>query len=154
MKRLAIGAAALALLLAGCGNDSAPSPGSVATSIGNAVGGLDTTQCTDAATAMGQAAAAVPLAISGQSVDVQGSVDKLQAAVDAAPDDIQPDLQTVADGYSAFAQVLTDANLQPGQIPSAAVIQQLTDAAQALDTDAFKAAADRVNTWLRDQCGQ
>jgi hypothetical protein len=65
---------------------------------------------------------------------------------------IKADLQTIADGYAAFAQILADANLTPGQIPSPEVAQQLADAAASLDTTDFKAAADRVSAWFANQC--
>jgi hypothetical protein len=156
MKRSVIGMGLLVLLVAGCGGSSTPATTTLGpvTTTGGIPGGFTSGQCASAAQAMAAAAAAVPQAITGAGVDISQSVAQLQAAVDAAPDDIKADLQVVSDGYAQFAQVLADANIQPGQIPPAAVLQQLTQAASSLNTDAFKAAVDRVGTWFRDECGK
>jgi hypothetical protein len=159
MKRLSVSAALLGLLFVACGggstSGSSTTPPTNVTTTGDTVtGGLDLSQCNAAAAAMAAAAAAVPQAISGVGGDIQQSVDQLRAATEAAPEEIRADLQTVTDGYAAVAEILAGASIQPGQLPSAEVLQQLAAAGQQINATDFQAAVGRVAAWFQNQCGK
>src|SRR5204862_7553812 len=85
----------------------------------------------------------------GQSKNLDQSVDDLKAFANAAPRDIRADLQTVAEGYDAYAKVLVDAHFDPssGKPPSQEVINKLQEESQKLNQAEFRDAATRVNTW-------
>jgi ABC-type glycerol-3-phosphate transport system substrate-binding protein len=158
MRRMAVAMTLMALVAVGCGGgsnntSSTTTPASVEpTGSTVSTGGFDPATCSAVSESLSAAAAAIPAAINGSSGDIQQQVDALQAALASAPDDIKADLQTVTDGYAHWLQVWQDANIQPGQIPSAEVISQLTEAAQAVTSTDFNAAVGRISTWIQANC--
>jgi hypothetical protein len=148
MKRSWIVLLVLGLSLAACGGGSD-------NTIDTGNGSIDVSKCTDAAQAMGAAAAAVPQAITGSSTDLRNAVEQLQAFADAAPDEIKDDMKTVVEGYANIIKVFTESGFDPasGQPPSAAVLAKLVAASGALSAANYQQAVQRVNTWFKDQCG-
>ena len=152
-----------AMVLVGCGDgdetadsDTDPSPGS--TAVDSTAGGgnpvIDQARCNGAATAMAQAAAAVPQALQGTAAGVQSTADTLEGFSAAAPSEVREDLETVSEGYAAFAKVLADANYNPatGQPPSQETVEKLQDASEKLEDTEFLEAANRVQTWFQSGC--
>ena len=163
MRRTALVLLVAVLVLAGCGGggkktstESTTTRGANGTTGGAAAGAFTSTRCAAAARALASAATAIPQAISGQSKNLDQSVDDLKAFANAAPRDIRADLQTVAEGYAAYAKVLVDAHFDPssGKPPSQEVINKLQEESQKLNQAEFRDAATRVNTWFQTQCGR
>jgi hypothetical protein len=133
---------------------STTTPASVETtgSTAGSVGGVDTTQCIAAGQAIAAAEAAIPQAIAGNVPDLSSQLQAMQTFAASAPEEIRSDLGVVVDAFAQFAQIIQDANLQPGQTPSAATIAQLTQAASALNTTEITTALQNVNTWIAQNC--
>jgi hypothetical protein len=157
MRRFLIVLVVLGFSLAACGGGSdTGTPATSLPSVNTGSGGpIDIAKCTDAAKAMGAAAAAVPQAITGTGTDLSTSVDQLEAFADAAPDEIKDDLKTVAEGYANIIKVFKDSGFDPtsGQPPSAAVLARLVAASGALGDASFQQALQRVGAWFKDNCG-
>jgi hypothetical protein len=146
------------LVAAACGggsnsSSSTTTPPSVETTgTAGSIGGFDTTQCIAAGQAIAAAEAAIPQAIAGTVPDLSTQLQAMQTFAQSAPEEIKADLQVVVDAFGQFAQIIQDANLQPGQTPSAATIAQLTQAASALNTSEITTALQNVNTWIAQNC--
>jgi hypothetical protein len=123
---------------------------------GDAADILNSERCSEAARSMAAAAGGVSQALTGSSSDdLEESIDELDEFADEAPDEIKADIKVIADGYAAVAQVLVDADFDPGsgQPPSAEVIQKLQQASEDLDNEDFQAAVERVDEWFKEECG-
>jgi hypothetical protein len=94
--------------------------------------------------------AAVGAASSGQ--DVSSDVEQFAKYVDEVPDEIQADVKTIAGAYNEFVTKLKDIGYKPGQVPTAAQIQQLQDASQSMGDPAVRAASDRLSAWTTKNC--
>ena len=69
-----------------------------------------------------------------------------------APDEIQDDIQVIAEAYAAYVQELSDLDLKPGATPSTEQIEQLTAASEKLDTPEIRAASENFNSWATANC--
>ncbi|MFO7571902.1 MAG: hypothetical protein R6W48_04785 [Gaiellaceae bacterium] len=86
----------------------------------------------------------------GSDIDEQAEI--FQRFADRVPEEIRADMQTLASAYSQYADVLADAGLEPGEIPSAAQAQQLQDALQSVGSADVTAAGERVSAWTEENC--
>ena len=68
------------------------------------------------------------------------------------PEEIRADVQTLASAYGQYIDVLQDAGLEPGEIPSAEQAQELQEALQAVGTADVNAASERLGTWTTENC--
>ncbi len=119
-----------------------------------AVGAIDSAQCAEVAAAMAAAASALPAAFSGSTGDLDTSLEQMRAFAEAAPDEIQADMQTIVEGYAKIAEALQAAGFDPtsGEAPPPEVIAQLTQVSQELDSQEFTSAVGRVNAFFAS-CG-
>jgi hypothetical protein len=147
------------LLLAACGGDDGGGSeegggGDGGGDGGSDVGIFDAAECAEVAAAMAAAAQAMPAVMSGSAADLQQSIEQFQSFADVAPEAIRDDMQTLAEGYARFAQILADSGFDPasGQPPSPEVIAQLEQASQELNTEEFTAAAERVSAYFESGC--
>jgi hypothetical protein len=142
----------------GGGGDDDDSAGSSGTSDSNsaAVGAFSASRCADEARRISEAQAAAAQAATGGGASFEDSADALQAAADASPSEIRADFKIVAEGYAEFARIMGEANFNPssGQVPSAEAMEKLQAAGEKINTDEFKAAAERVTTWFAEKCGK
>jgi hypothetical protein len=69
-----------------------------------------------------------------------------------APDEIRADFRILADAYAQYAAALQDIGLEAGQTPSAAQLQEFTQALAAIDQPNVAAASDRISTWVNQNC--
>jgi len=76
-----------------------------------------------------------------------------KALADAAPAEIRGDFQTFAAAFAAYAQALTKAGFKPGQVPTAAQVAAMTDAAKAFGTPKLQAAEKHLAAWGQKNCG-
>jgi hypothetical protein len=150
------------MLLAACGGDDeggsdeagGGGDGGEATDGNGDVGIFDAAECAEVAAAMAAAAQAMPAVMSGSAADLEQSIEQFQAFAEAAPEEIRDDMQTLAEGYAQIAQVLADADFDPasGQPPSPETIAALEQASQALNSEEFTAAAERVSAYFESGC--
>ncbi len=139
---------------------AATAPTAAATVGGSGSGGGDaalsfftSAECRNTTLAMAQAMSsfAAPTGSTAGEDPFAELADALDAAGDAAPDDIKNDLETLAAGFAAFATAIEDAggwNPASGQLPPPAVMQAL----ESLDTPEFTAAGDNVTAWFEENC--
>ena len=150
MKRILATVAAVALglgLLTACGDDDG----------GSADGG---DYCTDLKAAKKE----VDALKGGDFSSLEKTTDTMHDLADEAPDAIKEDWDTLVAGVDKVVDLLkkaglTDedmANLQNGQIPDGVDMTALQDVMtqlQAIDTEEFQAASDRINKHAKDECG-
>jgi hypothetical protein len=117
---------------------------------GGGAGSIDSAQCAEVAAAMSEAAQSMPDVFSGNTADLDQSLEQLRAFAAAAPEEIRADLQTVVEGYAKIVEALQQAGYDPasGQAPPPEVVAALTQASQELDSQEFKDASDRVNAYF------
>ncbi len=159
------------VVLVGCGDDGddgddgTSSPATVGNSSNDGGGstdlptggsGISSAACLSAATAMAQAAGGLSTAFSGQTDDLENSVDAFEAFAANAPSEIRDDLRTVAEGYSEFVEILAEANFNPtsGEAPSPEAMAKLEAASEKFDDSGFEEAAARVSAWFENECGE
>jgi len=110
-------------------------------------------ECRKTALAMSQAMSSVlsPTGLSASDDPFGELAAALDAAEEAAPDDIKSDLGMLAAAYADLAAAIEDAggwNPASGQIPPAAVME----AFQSFDTPALEAAGNNVSGWFEENC--
>jgi hypothetical protein len=124
----------------------------------NGVSGLSTV-CIEATQAMGAAMSSYSTGLAGvmggtlDGEELQQVADQLEAMADAAPAEIQGDLQVIAEEIGAFYTALAETGYTGTGTPTPDQIAQLEGLADAIDQDRFDAAADNVNAWFESNCG-
>jgi len=164
MRWLSILVLALALVAAGCGGGDDDSSASDTTTVEETTTEETTEETTDDGTATsgdfdfadedcrGLVAAflgvsqAFAAAAGGSDAELQEQAEAFSEFADDVPDEIRADVQTLADAYGQYIDVLQDAGLQPGELPTAEQAQQLQDALQAVGTADVTAASERLGT--------
>jgi hypothetical protein len=161
---------AVALIIAGCGSSS-----STATSSSASAPGTTSTTATSAAKSTTTAASApsfssasncqqlmglgskygqaISAATTGGKFNLQAVVGLYQSLANAAPAAIRPDLQQTAQAMVSFAATLSRAGYKPGQVPTAAETAALQAASKQFTQPKFRAAAQHLSTWVRQNCG-
>ena len=170
MRWLSILVLALALVAAGCGGGDDDSSASDTTTVEETTTEETTEETTDDGTATsgdfdfadedcrGLVAAflgvsqAFAAAAGGSDAELQEQAEAFSEFADDVPDEIRADVQTLADAYGQYIDVLQDAGLQPGELPTAEQAQQLQDALQAVGTADVTAASERLGTWTTENC--
>jgi len=76
----------------------------------------------------------------------------LERLSDDVPDDIRADIETLAAGYSEYADAVRDLDLEAGQTPSGDQLQQIQAAIASIDQPGLQAASERVSTWAETNC--
>ncbi len=70
----------------------------------------------------------------------------------AAPSEIRPDIQLVAQAFTSFATALSKAGYTPGTVPTAGQIAALQTAGQAFSQPQLHAAEQRISVWAQHNC--
>jgi hypothetical protein len=91
-------------------------------------------------------------AAGGSNEDLEEQAEAFGEFADDVPEEIRADVQTLADAYGQYIQVIQDAGLEPGEIPTAAQAQELQDALQAVGTADVTAASERLSAWTTENC--
>jgi hypothetical protein len=91
-------------------------------------------------------------AAGGATGDLSASAEAFDELVDAAPDEIKGDLQTLADGIQQMAEALKGVDLTSGETPSAEDLQQLQEAMSSLDNTELQQASTNVEAWVEENC--
>ena len=171
MRWLSFLVLALAIVAAGCGGGDDDSSASDTTTVEETTTEETTEETTDDGTATsgdfdfadedcrGLVAAflgvsqAFAAAAGGSDAELQEQAEAFSEFADDVPEEIRADVQTLADAYGQYIDVLQDAGLQPGELPTAEQAQQLQDALQAVGTADVTAASERLGTWTTENCG-
>jgi ABC-type Zn uptake system ZnuABC Zn-binding protein ZnuA len=162
MRWLALLVLSLALVAAGCGGGSneaaattttetttteSTSTEDTSTGTTDLSGILDNKDCL----ALAGIGATIAQALSGATGGTTNTED-LQQLVDKVPDEIQADVQTLADAFGQYAAKLKDIGIKAGSTPSAAQLQQLQAAIASLDQQKLTAASNHIEAWAKDNC--
>jgi hypothetical protein len=165
MRWLSILVLALALVLAGCGGGDDESSASGDTTVEEATTTTDTSEDTttdDGSGATGDfdfadedcqallgVGATIAAAFSGTS---GANTEELEELASKAPDEIQADVETLAQAFTAYAEKLQDIGIDAGVTPTAAQVQELQTAIASLDQEELTAASQRIEAWAQDNC--
>jgi hypothetical protein len=77
---------------------------------------------------------------------------ELDALADKVPDEIEADVQVLAEAYSKYAAELQDIGIEPGATPTADQLQQMQAAIASIDQAEVTAASERLSTWADQNC--
>jgi ABC-type glycerol-3-phosphate transport system substrate-binding protein len=158
MRRAAIALLLVAFLLvgAGCGGgDDEAADDTVVT---------ETTETTDETTGLDVFAseeclqlvsigAALSQAFTGTGgADAEETSELFAELVDKAPDKIRADIETLAAGFAEYAEAIRELDLQEGEVPSAAQLQQIQAALASVDQPELTAASERISAWAQENC--
>ena len=126
---------------------------------GNGDGSVGLTSvCIDAAQAMAAAVSSYSTGIAGAAAgtvdddQLQEVTDQLQAMADGAPDEIKADLEVIAAEIEAFYTAWADIGFTGGGAPTPDQIAQIEALEDAIDQEAFDAAADNIEAWFDANC--
>jgi len=100
------------------------------------------------------ASSAIGEALSGANTpdEVEAASDRFHEFADQVPEEIQDDVQVLADVYDKYVSVLADIDLQAGETPSADQIQQLTAALASIDQQKVTEASTNLTNWATANC--
>ena len=173
MRWLSILVLALALVAAGCGGSDDESAASDETTVEETLTETTTDETTteDAGTdtdtdadfnfadedcrSLVAAFVAVGSAFSsaaGGSDELADQAEAFAQFADDVPEEIRADVQTLADAYGQYVDVIREAGIEPGQIPTAEQAQQLQDALASVGTADVSAASERLSAWTNENC--
>ena len=150
----------LALVAAGCGggdddDDATPAgtseeaPGGDAGSVAGAFGSAE---CQRAAIAMGQAMASAAGASAGGTDFTEGfesAAAQLEAAKEAAPDDIADAIETLAAAFAEVGEKLEGIDYVPGEGPPP---EEWIEAFSVFEDEEYQAASTDVSAWFEGEC--
>ncbi len=162
MRWLALLVLSIALVAAGCGggsNESAATTSTETTTTESTSTEDTSTGTTDLSgilddkdcLALAGIGATIAQALSG-ATGGNANTEELQQLVDKVPDEIQADVQTLADAFGQYAAKLKDIGIKAGSTPSAAQLQQLQAAIASLDQQKLTAASNHIEAWAKDNC--
>ena len=176
MRWLSILVVSLALLAAGCGGGSNESAATTETTTTETTATTDTS-ATDTTTteettttegdttadlsgilgnkdclALAGVGAQMAQAFSGTnglSSDDSAKLDELASKV---PDEIKPDVETIAKAFATYAAKLKAIGIKTGSTPTADQLQQLQAALTSLDQQEITTASDHIDAWAKANC--
>ena len=171
MRWLSILVVALALVAAGCGGSDDESSASDETTVEETLTDETTEETTtdDGSTdtdadfnfadedcqSLVAAFVAVGSALSSGgagSDDLAEQTEAFAALADDVPEEIRADVETLAAAYGQYAEVIQDAGIEPGEIPTAEQAQELAAALESVGTADVSAASERLNAWTTENC--
>jgi hypothetical protein len=83
---------------------------------------------------------------------VSGDTSELDDLASKVPDEIKPDVETLAQAFSEYASKLKDIGITPGTTPTADQIKQLQTALVSLDQQKLTAASANIEAWAKKNC--
>lgn len=88
----------------------------------------------------------------GEDADWEALADQLQAAADAAPEEIREDFQVLASELGKFYEAMGDFDFTAGQAPTPEQLAQMQAAIESVDQEALETASANLEAWFEDQC--
>ncbi len=100
------------------------------------------------------ASSAIGEALSGANTpdEVEAASERFQQFADEVPEEIQDDVQVLADVYEEYIAVIADIDLEGGETPTVEQIQELTAALATIDQQAVTEASTNLSTWAQENC--
>jgi hypothetical protein len=100
------------------------------------------------------ASSAIGEALSGANTpdEVEAASDRFHEFAEQVPEEIQDDVQVLADVYDKYISVIADIDLKEGETPTADQIQQLTAALASIDQQKVTEASTNLSTWATENC--
>jgi hypothetical protein len=169
MRWLALVVLALALVAGGCGGSDDESSAADDTTIEETTTAAEETteetssddvddfdfadeDCQALVAAFVGVSQAFAAAATGSGDDLSGQAEAFAEYAEKVPEEIRADVQTLAGAYDQYIEVIQDAGIEPGEIPTAAQAQQLQEALQDVGGEDVTAASERLNTWTTENC--
>jgi hypothetical protein len=103
----------------------------------------------DASSELGEALGATGTDDQADLQDVARLFDEL---ADRAPEEIRADILVLGKAYRAYADVLDDIDVAPGETPDAEAIARLQEALASIDQAEVTAASERLRVWAEENC--
>lgn len=162
VRWLSILVVAVALVAAGCGGGDDESSAVDETTVEETTTQETTTETsegdTDLSAVLGDedcaalvaAGASFAQAFSGTSDPEQTQA--LAELADKVPDEIEADVQVLADWYAEYAAKLKDIGIKAGETPSGEQLAALQTALASADSEQLTAASERLSTWSDENC--
>lgn len=95
---------------------------------------------------------ALASASGGGTSDFSDEIDEFAKLAEKVPDEIREDVQTVAAAYTQYIDVIQEAGIEPGTVPTAEQAQQLQEALQDVGDADVTAAGERLSAWTTENC--
>jgi len=173
MRWLSILALALALVAAGCGGGDDESAASDETTVeetfteetseestteddeltdGDTDFNFADEDCQSLVAAFLGVSQAFAAAAGGSDAELEEQADAFAEFADDVPDEISDDVATLAAAYGKYIEVIQDAGIEPGQIPTAEQAQELSEALESVGTADVNAASERLGAWTTKNC--
>jgi hypothetical protein len=173
VRWLALVVAAFALLGAGCGGGGNSSTTAAETTTSDTsttettttetttaedTTGGETTDTTDLSAVLGDkdclalASVGATMSKAFSANGTTGDTSELDALASKVPDEIKPDVETLAQAFSEYASKLKDIGITPGSTPSADQLKQLQAALVSLDQQKLTAASAHIQAWAKQNC--
>ena len=167
MRWLSILVLALALVAAGCGGSDDESSASDDTTIEETLTDTTTEETTDDTgtdtdadfdfadedcQALAGVGASIAAAFSGVGAAGDASSDELEELASRVPDEIQADVEVLAEAFGEYSAELEEIGIEAGATPSADQVQQLQAAIASLDQEELTAASQRIEAWAEENC--
>jgi hypothetical protein len=107
--------------------------------------------CAEAVAAFASVSAGAGAAFSGGDSDLEDSLEAFQAYAEVAPDEIQDDMEVLAEAYGEFIEAIVDSgyDASSGEAPPDEVMEALED----LDSEELSAANERISAYFENECG-
>ena len=169
MRWLSILVIALALVAAGCGGSDDESSASDETTLEETLTEDTTTEdetttdgdadfnfadedCQSLVAAFLGVSQAFAAAAGGSDAELEEQAEAFGEFADDVPDEISDDVATLAAAYGQYIEVIQDAGIAPGEIPTAAQAQELSQALESVGTADVTAASERLSAWTTENC--
>jgi ABC-type Zn uptake system ZnuABC Zn-binding protein ZnuA len=165
MRWLSILVIALALVAAGCGGSDDESAASDETTIteesttedhgttaADAEFNFADEDCQSLVAAFLGVSQAFAAAAGGSDSELEAQAEAFAEYADDVPDEISDDVATLAAAYGQYIEVIQEAGIEPGQIPTAAQAQELSEALESVGTADVTAASERLSAWTTANC--
>jgi hypothetical protein len=91
-------------------------------------------------------------AAGGTDVDLDEAQELFEGFADDGPDEIQDDLQVLAEAYAVYVEALGDIDLDAGEVPNAEDLAQLQQALASVSTAEVTEASANVSQWTTENC--
>ena len=91
-------------------------------------------------------------AAGGPNDELSEQAEAFSEFADDVPEEIKADVETLAAAYGQYIDVIQDAGLEPGQVPTAAQAQELQQALESVGTEDVTAASERLGAWTEENC--
>lgn len=91
-------------------------------------------------------------AVTGAAPDFSGELEGFSELAESVPDEIRADVEILAAAYEEYVDVVREAGIEAGAIPTAEQAQQLQEALRDVGREDVSAAGERLSSWTNENC--